>query len=231
MLGREKADLRVHSMCYNVEVAAIKQGCTEEQTFQILIENYKDFECYSMDMDWRIDELTAYGYAGHTVMWVSRTPSGTGSRLSKGSIDGLPEVQEVEIPRPDMTEKPPDLDRMITMMDTPPVIPQMGQKEMPTEKTPPNSEKKKEAKKKKSKGGEVTEPSWRGKKLGECTLLEEAAGLSTSAEKKMGPKEATLKHALDMLYGSFPEPAPPGAQAGMFVCRQPCQEKESEWKR
>ncbi len=62
--------------------------------------------------------------------------------------------------RPDVTEKPPDVDWMITVSAMLPVTPQTWQKETPTEKTPTESEKKKKVKKKKSKGGEVAEPRW-----------------------------------------------------------------------
>ncbi len=88
-----------------------------------------------------IDKLTAYGYAGHTVMH-SQTPSGTGSGSSESRVDGPPPLID---PQQDETEKPPDLDKMVTMTDMPPVTPQAGQKGTPTEQTLPDSEKKKKA--------------------------------------------------------------------------------------
>ncbi len=101
-------------------------------------------------------------------------------------------------------EKPPDLDKTVMMMDTPPVTPQAGQKEMPTEKTLPDSEKKKKTKKKKKSTGE------------------EAVGTSASTLKKAGPKvtalqeardEIALREQLDAQFGPLAEPAPWGAQA------------------
>ncbi len=84
-----------------------------------------------------------------------------------------------------MMEKPPDLDKMITVLATLPVTPQTWQKETPTDKTPTESEKKKK-KKKKSKEGE-------------------AAGLTTSMARKVGPKEAALREALDVSFGKLDE--------------------------
>ncbi len=51
VLGRADPDLRFYLKRYDREVAEIKRGCLEENTFHVLIENYKDFECYSMDTD------------------------------------------------------------------------------------------------------------------------------------------------------------------------------------
>ncbi len=115
VLGREPPDLKVHSECYDREVAAIKWDCTKDQMFPILMENYDDMECFSMDMDQKIDEQTTYRYAGHTAMRVSRTLSGTRSGSSESTVDAAPGL-EWERPRPDVMEKPPDLDRMITML-------------------------------------------------------------------------------------------------------------------
>ncbi len=53
------------------------------------MENFEDFDSHSMDMDRKIDELTTYGYAGHTAMH-SRMLSGTRSGLSEGSMDSGP---------------------------------------------------------------------------------------------------------------------------------------------
>ncbi len=148
----------------------------EENTFQVLIENYEDFEYYSMDTDRQIDNLTAYGYAGHTVLH-SRMLSGTGSGSSEGSVDtGPPPLVDKQ---PHETEKPLDLDKMVMMTDTPPVTPQAGQKVTPAEEMPPNSEKKKKTKKKKKSKGEGV------------------AGMSASTPKKTGPKVITLQQALD----------------------------------
>ncbi len=82
----------------------------------------------------------------------------------------------------DMMEKLPDFDRTVT----PPVTPQLVQKETPTEKTPTETEKKKKKKKRKSKEGEAAGP-----------------GMSTS--KKMGPKEATLRDVLDVAFEKLDE--------------------------
>ncbi len=102
---------------------------------------------------------------------------------------------------------------------------QAGQKETPTEKMPPDSEKKKKIKKKKKKAkeGPVEEPSWRGKGLGECTPSPEgAAGTSASTAKKAGPKVTALQEALDEIalreqldeqFRPLANPAPSGAQA------------------
>ncbi len=63
LLGNALPNEKDHSKCYNDHTAAIGEGCTEENMFRVLIENYKDFDCFSMDMDQKIDELVVYGYA------------------------------------------------------------------------------------------------------------------------------------------------------------------------
>ncbi len=68
MLGCTPLNPKVHSKCYDQHMAEIRDGCTEENTFRVLIENYQDLDCYSTDMDQKIDELAAYRYAGTTVM-------------------------------------------------------------------------------------------------------------------------------------------------------------------
>ncbi len=40
-----------------------------EATFEFLLKNYDD-ECFNMDMEERIDNLTTYGYMGYTAMRV-----------------------------------------------------------------------------------------------------------------------------------------------------------------
>ncbi len=130
-------------------------------------------------------------------------------------MNGPPGLADLQ---PDIMEKPPDLDQTITVSAMLPATPQMWQKKTPTEKMPTNSEKKKKAKKKKLKGGEV-------------------AGLSMSTAKKMGPKEATLKEALDevmlrdvldVALGVLDEPAPPGVQVEA-VSLQEAAPVEGEW--
>ncbi len=116
-----------------------QNGCTEENTFRVLIENYQDFDCYSMDTDQKIDELVEYGYAGTTAMR-SRTPSGTGSGSSESSVDGPLPMVDLTGGLLDRTEKPPDLDKMVT--------PQADQEKAPIKETPPSSDKKKKTKKK-----------------------------------------------------------------------------------
>ncbi len=51
VLGCAEPDPRVHLEHYDRKVAEIKRVCLEENMFQVLIENYEDYECYSMDMD------------------------------------------------------------------------------------------------------------------------------------------------------------------------------------
>ncbi len=157
-----------------------------------------------MDMDRQIDDLTAYGYTGHTVMH-SRMPSGTKSRSSesRSSVDH-PSGLVANLLQPDTMEKPPDLDKTVTMMDMPPVMPQAERKKMPAEEMPPDSDKKKKTKKKKKvKRGE-------------------AAGVSASTPRKAGPKatmlqeamdEIALRELLDTQLGPLAEPAPLGVQA------------------
>ncbi len=51
LLGCTQPDPKVHSKLYDDHVAGIREGCTEENMFRVLIENYEDFDCYSMDLD------------------------------------------------------------------------------------------------------------------------------------------------------------------------------------
>ncbi len=51
LLGHAQPDPRVCSKCYDDHMAGIREGCTKENMFQVLIENYEDFDYYSMDTD------------------------------------------------------------------------------------------------------------------------------------------------------------------------------------
>ncbi len=53
--------------CYDRELAAIREGCDNQETFNFLVENCDD-QCFSTDMDQRIDDLITYGYMGNTAM-------------------------------------------------------------------------------------------------------------------------------------------------------------------
>ncbi len=68
MLGHAPRNVKVHSKHYDDHTTGISEGCMNENTFQVLIENYEDFDCYSTDLDQQIDELATYGYAGTSAM-------------------------------------------------------------------------------------------------------------------------------------------------------------------
>ncbi len=54
--------------------------------FEALIQNYKDEEYFSSDMDERINKLSAFGYVGNTAMHQT-IPSGSGSGSSESSCE------------------------------------------------------------------------------------------------------------------------------------------------
>ncbi len=115
--------------------------------------------------------MVAFGYAGTTAM-CSQTPSGTGSGSSERSVEGLPLFMDLTGGPMDRTEKPPDLDRMVTLTDVSPAMPQA--EKTPVKETPPSTDKKKKSKKKKKvKEGEL-------------------AGASTSMPRVPGLKETAL---------------------------------------
>ncbi len=51
MLGCAEPHLKVQSMHYVQEIAAIRACCDNDKTFRILMENYDDNECFSMDTE------------------------------------------------------------------------------------------------------------------------------------------------------------------------------------
>ncbi len=89
LLGTKPYSNKFKSKRYDEHVANIRENCRDDvsgNVFRALIENYHDKDYFSTDMDQRIDQLVAFGYAGTTVMR-SRMPSGTGSGLSESSME------------------------------------------------------------------------------------------------------------------------------------------------
>ncbi len=89
--------------------------------FTLLIENYKDEDHFSTDMDEKVDGLVAFAYIGTTAMQQT-APMGSRSGSSSSQISG-----EVQPPCVDLTggllergRKTPDLDKTIEMTDETP---------------------------------------------------------------------------------------------------------------
>ncbi len=112
------------------------------------MESYHDEDYFSTDTDERINKLVTFGYAGTTAM-CSPMLSGTGSGWSECSVDGAPPlVNPTDEPMDDM-EKLPDLDKMVTMTDETPEMPQA--EKTPVEEMSTGSRKKKSKQRRKAR--------------------------------------------------------------------------------
>ncbi len=183
MLGeREYSDV-FESRRFNDHVANIKEECKDDPSmFRHLIENYHDEDYFSTDMDERVTQLVAFGYVGTTAMR-NPVPSGTGSGSSESSVDAPAPFVDLTGGPLERAEKPPDLDRMVTMtdetvtaMDMMPETPQA--EKTPVEETSTGSKKKKSKLRRKARREETAEPS-------------------TSTPRAPGPKETVLQEAME----------------------------------
>ncbi len=113
------------------------------------MENYRDEDYFSSDTDERITKLVAFAYVGTTAMQqMAPMGSGSGSGLSESSVEAPAPFVDLTGGPLERAEKPPDLDRMVTMMDETvtamDVMLEMPQAEtIPVEETSTGSKKKK----------------------------------------------------------------------------------------
>ncbi len=161
----------------------------------------------------------------------SQTPSGTGSGSSESRAEAPAPFMDLTGGPLERAEKPPDLDRMVTMTksEMPDETPEAPQAEkMPIKEMPPSSKKKKSKQIRKA-------------------MREGAAEASTSMLRVPGPKKAAFQEAIDEIalredetavreeldrdFGKLPEPeqpAPPGVQAPAVILQETAP-TEGEW--
>ncbi len=149
MLGEREYSDKFESKHFNEHVAHIREECKDDaSTFGHLMENYHDKDYFSTDTDERIDKLVAFGYAGTTAMH-SPMLSRTGSGSSEGSMNGAPPLVDPTDEPMDDVEKPPDLDKTVTMTDEMLETPQA--EKTPVEEMSTGSKKKKSKQRRKAR--------------------------------------------------------------------------------
>ncbi len=79
------------SKLFDSRVAGIRESCKDDPpgTFKSLMEEYKDEDYFSSDMDEQIDQLKAFAYIGTTAMKhmaLMGSRSGSGSSQSGGEV-------------------------------------------------------------------------------------------------------------------------------------------------
>ncbi len=66
----KEPDPQIKSKGFDLQVAGIRESCKDDPQgmFESLIEEYKDEDYFSSDMDEQIDRLNAFAYIGTTTM-------------------------------------------------------------------------------------------------------------------------------------------------------------------